>query len=261
MRRIVVVVPTYNERENIRFLVERLYALPGELDLFFVDDGSPDGTGELLEALRTTHTRLRVLHRPGKLGLGTAYRHAFHLLLEEPYDRFVSMDADLSHSPESIPDLIRATERADLAIGSRYLPEAGTRNCTLARRMLSRVANSVARGMLGLKTRDATAGFRCYRRELMAALDRLDVQSNGYSFLVEMTYYSQAMGFRVCEVPILFEDRVQAISKMSRMEIVRAAVTLLRLWLHRMTGRGARDRMRLAGEGLGPVVRKPVGRE
>ena len=252
----VVVIPSYNESDNIRHLVERIFALPIEVDLFFVDDGSPDGTGELLESLRATYPHLRVLHRPSKLGLGTAYRHAFHILLKEPYDRFISMDADLSHRPESIPDLLRASETADLVIGSRYQPGGGTRNCSLARRLLSRMANRVARGALGLKARDVTAGFRCYRRELLAALDRLDVRSNGYSFLVEMTYYSQAMGFRVREEPILFADRVHAKSKMSRIEIVRAIQTLLRLWFHRVTGRGSRDRMRLAGEGLGPMVRK-----
>ena len=254
--KIIVVIATYNERDNIRPLVERLLALPIEADLFFVDDGSPDGTGELLESLRTTCPRLRVLHRPGKLGLGTAYRHAFHLLLKEPYEQFISMDADLSHRPESIPDLLRASEEADLVIGSRYVPGGGTRNCSLVRRLLSRGANRVARGMLGLKALDATAGFRWYRRELLAELDRLDVRSNGYSFLVEMTYYSQAMGFRVREEPIVFDDRMHAKSKMSRLEIVRAVRTLLRLWFHRITGRGSRDRMRLAGQGLGPVVRK-----
>jgi dolichol-phosphate mannosyltransferase len=253
----VVVIPTYNEHENILPLVERLTALPLELDLFFVDDGSPDHTGDLLESLRPRYPQLHVLHRHGKLGLGTAYRHAFHVLLEEPYDRFLSMDADLSHSPEAIPALVRATDHADLSIGSRYLPGGGTKNCTVLRRGLSRTANGLARGLLGLTIQDATAGFRCYRRDLIAALDRIDVRSNGYSFLVEMTYFSQAMGFRICEVPILFEDRVRAKSKMSRMEIARASMTLMRLWLHRVSGGGARDRMRLAGEGLGPVIRKP----
>jgi len=254
----VVVIPTYNERENVCLLIDRLSALPLDLDLFFVDDGSPDGTGELLESLRKSHPRLRVLHRPGKLGLGTAYRHAFHMLLSESYDRFISMDADLSHRPESIPDLLRASEVAHLVIGSRYSQGGGTKNCSFLRRILSRVANGVARGMLGLKEQDVTAGFRCYRRELMAALDRLDVRSNGYSFLVEMTYYCQAMGFRLQEVPILFEDRVHAKSKMSRIEIVRAVGTLLRLWSHRVTGGASRDRMRLAGEGLGPAMHKEL---
>jgi dolichol-phosphate mannosyltransferase len=252
----VVVIPTYNEHGNIQLLLDRLLALPTDVDLFFVDDGSPDGTGELLESLKAGCPRLRVLHRPGKLGLGTAYRHAFHVLLKEPYDRFISMDADLSHRPESIPALLSRSQEADLVIGSRYLPGGGTRNCSVARRLLSRTANRIARGMLGLKALDATAGFRCYRRELLAALDHLDLRSNGYSFLVEMAYYSEAMGFRILEEPILFEDRLLAKSKMSRLEIILAMRTLLRLWLHRITGRGSRDRMRLAGQGLGPVVRK-----
>ena len=252
----VVVIPTYNERDNIQPLLDRLLALPIEVDIFFVDDGSPDGTGELLESLRVGCPRLRVLHRPGKLGLGTAYRHAFHVLLKEPYDRFISMDADLSHRPESIPALLSRSEEADLVIGSRYLPRGSTRNCSVARRLLSHAANRVARGMLGLQPLDATAGFRCYRRELLAALGHLDVRSNGYSFLVEMTYYSQAMGFRICEEPIVFEDRISSRSKMSRLEVIRAMRTLLRLWLHRITGRGSRDRMQLAGQGLGPLVRK-----
>jgi len=255
----VVVIPTYNEHKNVQPLIERLSTIQPKPDLFFVDDGSPDRTGELLESLRPLYPHLRVLHRPGKLGLGTAYRHAFHLLLREPYDRFIAMDADLSHSPESIPDLLYASDGADLVIGSRYQAGGGTKNCSRLRRLLSRVANRMARSMLGLKTRDATAGFRCYRRELLAALDRLDVRSNGYSFLVEMTYYSEAMGFRVQEEPILFEDRVHAKSKMSRLEIVRAVRTLLRLWFHRLAGRSSRDRMRLAGEGLGPVVKRSSG--
>jgi dolichol-phosphate mannosyltransferase len=252
----VIVIPTYNESENIQTLVRRLVALPIEVDLFFVDDGSPDGTGEVLEILRKTYPNLRVLHRPGKLGLGTAYRHAFHILLKERYDRFISMDADLSHRPESIPDLLTASNHADLVIGSRYREGGKIRNCSLARRMLSGVANRTARRLLSLEAKDTTAGFRCYRRELLAALDRLDVRSNGYSFLVEITYYSQSMGFRVVEVPIQFEDRVLAKSKMSRLEIVLAVRTLLRLCCYRMLGRASYDRMRLAGEGLGPVVQR-----
>lgn len=252
----VVVIPTYNERDNILPLIKRLSAVPSELDLFFVDDSSPDQTGELLESLKTTYPRLRVLHRAGKLGLGTAYRHAFHILLKEPYDRLICMDADLSHRPESLSDLLRASEDADLVIGSRYVPGGKTQNCSLTRRLLSRVANHVARRMLGFKTRDATAGFRCYRREVLVALQRMDLRSNGYSFLVEMTYFSQAMGFRVKEEPILFEDRVHAKSKMSRLEIICAVGSLLRLSFHRLTGRSSRDLMVLAREGLGPVVRK-----
>jgi len=235
--RTVVVIPTYNERENILSLVERCVALPLCPDLYFIDDGSPDGTGELLESLRSIYPCLRVVHRPGKLGLGSAYRQAFRLLLKESYDRYVAMDADLSHRPESIPDLLRASNEADLVIGSRYCPGGTTKNWSAVRRLLSRTANKVARGLLGLKVMDATAGFRCYRPELLAALDRLDIRSNGYSFQVEMTYYSERMGFRVREEPILFEERVQATSKMSKSEITQAMRIMYRLSRHRFLGR------------------------
>lgn len=241
--RSVVVIPTYNERQNILSLVERCVALPLCLDLYFIDDRSPDGTGELLESLRSTYPCLRVMHRPEKLGLGSAYRQAFRFLLKEPYDRYVAMDADLSHRPESIPDLLRASNEADLVIGSRYCLGGATKNWSAVRRLLSRTANHVARGLLGLKVMDATAGFRCYRAELLAALDRLDMRSNGYSFQVEMTYYSELMGFRVREEPILFEERVQATSKMSLSEIALAMHTIYRLSIHRFSGR--KDRRRL----------------
>lgn len=162
------------------------------------------------------------MHRSGKLGLGTAYRQAFRSLLTEPYDRYVAMDADLSHPPESIPDLLRASAEADLVIGSRYIDGGVCKNWSAARLLLSRTANNVARALLSLDVMDATAGFRCYRRELLDALNRINVRSNGYSFQIEMAYYSQLMGFRLTEVPIVFEDRVRAKSKMSHSEITGA---------------------------------------
>lgn len=231
--RTVIVIPTYNERENILSLVERCVALPLRPDLYFIDDNSSDGTGELLESLRSTYPCLRVMHRSGKLGLGSAYRQAFRLLLQESYDRYVAMDADLSHRPESIPDLLRASNEADLVIGSRYCLGGATKNWPAVRQLLSRTSNTIARGLLGLKVMDATAGFRCYRPELLAALDRLDIRSNGYSFQVEMTYYSERMGFRVREEPILFEERVRDTSKMSRSEIALAMYIVCRLLAHR----------------------------
>jgi len=234
----VVVIPTYNEHKNIAPLVTRILALPVPADLFFIDDGSPDGTGRLIETFAASNPRVRVLHRPGKLGLGSAYRQAYRRLLKEGYDRFVAMDADFSHQPEVIPVLLGAAQEAHLVIGSRYCPGGGSKNWSAARRLLSRSANVLSCALLGLKVRDATAGFRCYRRELLQVLDQLDVRSSGYAFQVEMTYYSQWLGFRMREVPITFEERSQAKSKMSRAEILCAIRTLTRLWLHRVSGHG-----------------------
>jgi dolichol-phosphate mannosyltransferase len=236
--RAIVVIPTYNEYDNIELLVDRILALPVPLDLFFVDDGSPDGTGRLLDELSASKPQLRVIHRPGKLGLGTAYRQAYRVLLKEPYDLFVQMDADLSHEPEEIPIMIRATEQADLVIGSRYCAGGGSRNWPLARHVFSRGANHLSRRVLGLSTFDSTAGFRCYRRTLLERLSTMDIRANGYAFQIEMTYYSHLLGFRVSEVPITFEDRRHATSKMSHSEIRSAIRTLARLAVHRIRRKG-----------------------
>lgn len=235
--KIVAVIPTYNERENIPPLVERLLALPLDLDLFFVDDGSPDQTGRLLDSMQVTQPRLRVFHRPGKLWIGTAYREAFRMLLREPYDRYIAMDADLSHPPESIPNLLEATKDADLVIGSRYVEDGGMVNCAAHRKLLSRTANQLARLALGIAVRDATAGFRCYRRELLSTLDQIAIRSNGYSFQLEVTYVTQALGYRVREVPIIFRDRVHAQSKLGTSEILGAAQTLFRLGVYHAIGK------------------------
>ena len=234
----VVVIPTYNERENIPSLVERILSIDTvRLDLFFIDDGSPDGTGQLLTTLSATNPQVRILHRPSKLGLGTAYRQAYRLLLKEGYSRFVQMDADLSHQPEAIPALLDAAEAADLVIGSRYCAGGGAKDGPVWRWVLSRGANRLTRLMLGLAVEDSTAGFRCYRRGLLEVLDQLDIRSNGYAFQVELTYYSQLLGFRVREVPITFEKREHAKSKMTHLEVSSAMKMLARLWLHRASGR------------------------
>ena len=238
----VTVIPTYNERANIPTLVERLLALPLDLDLFFVDDASPDGSGQLLDLLQARAPRLRVYHRGKKLGIGTAYRQAFHMLSREPYDRYIAMDADLSHPPESIPALLQATEHADLAIGSRYVAHGGTVECGAHRKLLSRTANHLSRLALGFNVRDATAGFRCYRRELLSALDQIAMRSIGYSFQLEVTYITQALGYRILEVPIIFHDRIHDHSKLGTGEIWAAAQTLFRLGMHRTIGKACPSR-------------------
>jgi dolichol-phosphate mannosyltransferase len=232
--KIVAVIPTYNERQNISLLVERLLALPLTIDFFFVDDASPDGTGALLDSLQQSEPRLRVYHRAGKLGLGTAYREAFRQLLQEPYDCFIAMDADFSHPPESIMTLLKAAQEADLVIGSRYVDEGHTVNCPLHRRLLSHIANGLTGFILGTTVCDATAGFRCYRRELLQALEGIDIRSTGYSFQFEMTYFAELMGYRVQEVPIVFRDRLHAKSKLGKREILSAITCLVRLGIHRL---------------------------
>lgn len=235
----VIVIPTYNELENVGILVDRLTTLPVPVDLFFIDDNSSDGTGDFLETLRLKYPCLRVMHRPQKTGLGSAYREAYRQLLCDSYELFIAMDADLSHQPEAIPDLVRASMEADLVIGSRYCSGGRTKNWPLSRRLLSRTANQLAKNILGLTVEDSTAGFRCYRRGLLAALDHWDVQSEGYAYQIEMTYLAQLLGFRVREVPIVFEDRLYATSKLCSSEITSAMKTLMRLRHHRTSRIGA----------------------
>lgn len=238
----VAIIPTYNERENIPTLIQRLLALPLDLDLFFIDDGSPDHTGQLLDSMQARLPQLRVCHRCKKLGIGTAYRQAFHMLLREPYDRYIAMDADLSHPPESIPSLLEATNHADLAIGSRYVADGGSVHCATHRTLLSRAANHLSRLALGLTVRDVTAGFRCYRRELLSTLDQIEMRSNGYSFQLEVTYITHALGYRIREVPIIFHDRIHAKSKLGTGELLAAAQTLFRLGMHHAIGRACPNR-------------------
>jgi dolichol-phosphate mannosyltransferase len=234
--RAVIVIPTYNEYHNIRPLVDRILALSLPLDLFFVDDASPDGTGRLLDEICGSLPRSRVLHRSGKLGLGTAYREAYRILLKEDYAYFLQMDADLSHRPEDIGRLIQSATDADLVIGSRYCMGGGSRNWPLMRRMLSQTANSASTSLLGLTVKDSTAGFRCYRRTLLESLNGMDIRANGYAFQIEMAYCCQYMGFRILEIPIIFDDRRFARSKMSYREISGAAAMLARLSVQRLFG-------------------------
>ncbi|HEC22634.1 MAG TPA: polyprenol monophosphomannose synthase [Chloroflexi bacterium] len=238
----LVIVPTYNERENIPRLIPMLLELPLDLGVIVVDDNSPDGTGELADALAEEYPgRVSVVHRAGKLGLGTAYLAGFRLALEQGAARVMTMDADFSHHPRYIPAMVRASvERYDLVIGSRYVPGGGTPDFPLRRRVLSRGANTFARFLLGLKARDATAGFRCYRRHVLEALPLDSIFSSGYSFLIEMLFLVQQAGFSVGEVPIVFEDRKRGRSKISQQEITKALYTVFRLSWRRMFGRDPR---------------------
>ncbi len=233
----VVIVPTYNECDNIPILLEELLALPVNLSVINVDDGSPDGTGEISDQWAARYPeRVQVIHRAGKLGLGTAYIAGFKSALSQDYDRIMTMDADFSHHPRYIPAILDLSRERDLVIGSRYVKGGGTLNCAWKRKALSRGANGFAKTMLGLKSLDCTAGFRCYRREVLEAIDLDRIFSNGYSFLIELIYYVQRRGFTVGEVPIIFEDRRRGTSKISHNEIYRALQTVGRLSLQRLCG-------------------------
>ncbi len=230
----VVIVPTYNERDNIDTLVTNLLALPVSLGVIVVDDNSPDGTGQAADVWAARDGQVQVIHRTGKLGLGTAYIAGFRRALANGFDRIMTMDADFSHHPRYIPALIDLSRECDVVIGSRYTPGGGTLHCTLKRRALSRGANVFARLMLGLRASDCTAGFRCYRREVFASIDLDTLFSNGYSFLIEMLYRAQRKGWTIGEVPIVFEDRRLGASKISKQEVYRAMVTVLRLSASRL---------------------------
>ena len=225
----VVIVPTFNERENIEILLADLLALPIDLYVIVVDDGSPDGTGELADHWAAKTDRVQVIHRASKLGLGTAYIAGFKRALSAGFDRIMTMDADFSHHPRYIPAMIELSRECDMVIGSRYVKGGGTLNCTFKRRALSRGANMFAKMTLGLRARDCTAGFRCYRHEVLESIELDSIFSNGYSFLIEMIYYVQRRGWQIGEVPIVFEDRRRGKSKISQSEVFRALQTVFRL--------------------------------
>lgn len=231
---VAVVIPTYNEAENIEPLVARLLALPLPLRVIVVDDNSPDGTGDIVDRLAAADGRVIPIHRPAKLGLGTAHIAGFRRALADGAQVIVSMDADFSHDPRYIPAMVDRMGACDLVIGSRYVRGGGTRFCTLPRKLLSWGANAFAKAMLGLRARDCTAGFRCYRREVLERAGLDEVFSEGYSFLIEMLYRTQRLGYRVGEVPIIFENRRRGASKVSRREIYRALYTVLRLRFRRL---------------------------
>ncbi len=228
-----VVIPTYNESDNIPNLVGQILTLPISAHVIVVDDNSPDGTGRLVDSMAAQEPRVHGVHRPAKLGLGTAHiagmRQAFALNL----DPIVTMDADFSHHPRYIPNLIDGLGQFDVMIGSRYVPGGGTRFFSLQRQVLSHGANMFARLMLSLKATDCTAGFRAYRRAVLESLDLDGIFSNGYSFLIELLFLCQRRGWRIGEVPIIYEDRRAGKSKISKTEVYKATYTVLRLFLRR----------------------------
>ena len=233
----LVILPTYNESNNLPRVVPPILAQDPRLEILVVDDNSPDGTGRLANDLAGVNPRVHVLHRPEKQGLGRAYLAGFAWALERGYDLMFEMDADFSHDPKFLLDLIAATGSADVVVGSRYKTGVNVINWPMSRLLLSYFANIYVRWITGLPLTDATGGFKCFRREVLAAIPLEKVRSNGYAFQIEMSFRAWKKGFRLTEVPIVFVDRVEGSSKMSK-AIVREAVWVV-WWLRlaRLFGR------------------------
>ena len=229
----LVIIPTYNEKHNIARLIDLVLARDDRLDVLVVDDGSPDGTGAMVESIKAVNPRVDVIHRPTKLGLGTAYLAGFKWALERSYAFIFEMDADFSHDPAHLPQFLEALTGADLVLGSRYRNGRVTVvNWPVGRLLLSYAANVYARTVTGLKLFDSTGGFKCFRRQVLEAIELDAVKSSGYAFQIEMNFRAWKKGFRIVEIPIVFVDRTEGESKMSR-KIVREAVWMvwrLRWW-------------------------------
>jgi dolichol-phosphate mannosyltransferase len=233
--RTLVCIPTYNEASNILALVERVHDAAPEAEILVIDDASPDGTGDLVRGRILKDARLELMARPAKLGLGTAYMAGFAYGLQHGYDRVLTMDSDFSHPPDRIPALIKAVEDgAHLSVGSRYVAGGAIEGWAVNRRILSATANFVARQLLRLRTHDCTGGFRCYSLRALQFLVTRPLRSSGYSALVELLTRCERAGMTIVEVPITFTERVRGRSKISRQEILRAMLTIIRL-----AGRGS----------------------
>jgi len=226
----LVVIPTYNERDNIERLIRAVLSLPIDLRVLVVDDNSPDGTGRIVDEIAAREPRARVIHREGKLGLGTAYIAGFKWALANTDASYVfEMDADFSHDPNAIPRFLERIRDADLVIGSRYVEGVTVVNWPLSRLILSISANIYTRVATGMPLHDATGGFKCFRREVLAALPLDQIKSDGYSFQIEMNFHAWKRGFRIVEIPIVFTDRLVGASKMSRRIIWEAAFMVWKL--------------------------------
>lgn len=222
----IVVIPTYNEKDNVIQLADSVLAQHRDIRILFVDDNSPDGTGNIIDELVACNDRIHVLHRAGKLGLGSAYREGFKAALSMGADYIVEMDADFSHDPAMLSEFIAAMRDSDLVIGSRYLNGVSVVNWPIRRLILSYFASVYTRWITGLQVRDCTSGFKCFRRSALEAINLDNVRSDGYSFQIEMNYRCMEKGLRITEIPIIFIDRHAGSSKMSR-RIVREAVLMV----------------------------------
>jgi len=231
----LVIIPTYNEKENIRTVIERLRALAVKVDILIIDDNSPDGTADIIRDMQTKDQHLFMLNRSGKLGLGTAYLTGFRWALTRDYEYILEMDADLSHNPDDVPKLIKECEKGyDLVIGSRYCNGVNVINWPIKRLILSYGANKYTRIVTRMPIMDATAGFKCYRREVLSGINLDRVKSSGYSFQIEMHFRAWSQGFKIREVPIIFVERSEGRSKMSKNIVWEAVFMVWKLKIWRM---------------------------
>ncbi len=225
----LVIIPTYKERENLVPLLKQIFAQGLPVEVLIIDDNSPDGTGEVADQIAAADPRVHVMHRPGKMGLGSAYVAGFRYALERDYDAVFEMDADFSHNPESLPEFLHELESADLVVGSRYLHGVTVVNWPLKRLILSYGANVYSRVITGIPIKDLTGGYKCFRRQVLEALDLSRVRSDGYGFQIEINYKAWRKGFRIKEIPIMFVDRRAGESKMNRRIVWEAAWMVWRL--------------------------------
>jgi dolichol-phosphate mannosyltransferase len=230
MKKAIVIIPTYNERTNIENMLQIVIEKYPDIHILVVDDNSPDGTGDFVKAKSEEDSRIHVLQRAGKMGLGTAYVAGFKYMLERDYDYAIQMDADFSHDPKEIENLLKAIEENDLVIGSRYIQGVNVINWPMSRLLLSYFASIYTRVITGMPVMDATGGFKCFRREVLESINLDKIKSNGYSFQIEMNFKTFKKNFKIKEIPIVFMDRVEGVSKMSK-QIVHEAVTMV--WILR----------------------------
>jgi dolichol-phosphate mannosyltransferase len=231
IRKTLIVVPTYNEKDNLPALLEALTGFPEPIHVLVVDDGSPDGTGDIVESWSRRTDRVHLLRRSGKMGLGSAYVAGFRWALERDYERIFEMDADFSHDPKYVMGMLEASENADVVIGSRYLTGVNVVNWPMSRLLLSWFANKYAKFVSGLPIHDCTAGFKCFRREVLEKIDLDRIAASGYGFQIELHYKAWKKGFKLAEVPIVFVDRRAGSSKMSGLIIREALLLVVRLRL------------------------------
>ncbi|MFC1687064.1 polyprenol monophosphomannose synthase [Patescibacteria group bacterium] len=233
----IIIIPTYNEKENIEQMISALLKLqlPGKTEILIIDDASPDGTGKIVDEMKKKFSNISCIHRASKMGLGSAYREGFREAIKRGAQNLIAMDADFSHNPFYLPEMIQKAQYADLVIGSRYVKNGGQKGWSCTRRLLSWGANLFARTMLSLQTRDTTAGFKCYTSKVFQQVAIDSIHSDGYSFQIETVFFIERAGLRVTEIPIIFENRRRGASKISRGEVLQGVFTVFRLFVSRFT--------------------------